>query len=131
MTVIDTSGLVDFLLGDGAAREVGALLAEQHPLAAPDLIVFETLTVLRRTVQRGMVASGRAAAAVADLGDVRLELFPSLPMRTGAWELRENLTVADALFVTLAKVLGEPLATKDRGLAAAARLHAGVQTIEL
>jgi predicted nucleic acid-binding protein len=49
--------------------------------------------------------------------------------------LRHNLTVADALFVALfvalAERLEEPLATKDRGLAAAARSRAGVEVIDL
>jgi predicted nucleic acid-binding protein len=39
--------------------------------------------------------------------------------------------VADALFVALAERLEEPLATKDRGLAAAARSRAGVEVIDL
>jgi predicted nucleic acid-binding protein len=40
-------------------------------------------------------------------------------MRERAWGLRENFTIADALFVALAERLGEPLATKDLALAAA------------
>jgi predicted nucleic acid-binding protein len=54
-----------------------------------------------------------------------------LPLRDRAWELRENLTAADALFVALAERLGEPLATKDRRLALAARKHAGIEALEL
>lgn len=58
-------------------------------------------------------------------------LFPSLALRERAWELRENMTAADALFVALADRLGEPLATRDRGLADAARAIAGVDAIVL
>jgi predicted nucleic acid-binding protein len=82
-------------------------------------------------VQRGALAPERAEAAVEDLGDLGVELFPSLHLRKRAWELRENLTAADALFVALAECLGEPLATIDRGLATAARRQAGIETIEL
>lgn len=131
MTVIDTSAVVDFLVGEEAAEEVGTLLARERMLAAPDLLVFEVLAVLRRHVRRGLIASERARSAVEDLGDLAVELFPTLPLRERAWELRENLTAADALFVALAERLGEPLATKDRGLAAAAEKHARIQTIEL
>ena len=56
---------------------------------------------------------------------------PTLALRDRAWELRENMTAADALFVALAERLDEPLATKDRGLARAAREHAQVDAIEL
>jgi predicted nucleic acid-binding protein len=66
-----------------------------------------------------------------DLGDLAIDLYPTLPLRQRAWELRENLTAADALFVALAERLGEPLATKDRALASAARTYAGVEAIEL
>jgi len=66
-----------------------------------------------------------------DLGDLPVELFGTLALRRRAWELRENLTAADALLVALAEYLGEPLATKDRGLASAARDHARIETLEL
>lgn len=119
MTVLDTSAVVDFLLGLDSADEVAALLAD-GPGAAPDLVVFEVLAVLRREVARGNLDPARATAAVDDLGDLDLVLFPSMALRTRAWSVRENLTVADALFVALAEALDEPLATKDAPLARAA-----------
>jgi len=61
------------------------------------------------------------------LGDLAVELYPSLPLRGRAWELRSNLTAADALFVTLAEQLGEPLATKDPALAKAAAKHTAIE----
>jgi predicted nucleic acid-binding protein len=60
-----------------------------------------------------------------------VEFFSSLLLREPAWELRENFTPADALFVALADQLGESLATKDRGLAAAVRDHAHATVVEL
>jgi predicted nucleic acid-binding protein len=68
---------------------------------------------------------------VDDLGDLALELFPSLPLRRRAWELRDDLTAADALFVALSEALGEPLATKDRTLAATVRRRPGIEVVEL
>lgn len=131
MTVIDTSGVVDFLLGAGVASDVEALMSVEGELAAPDLIVFEVLAVLRREAHRGAVSQERAAAAVLDLGDLPIELFPSLPLRQRAWSLRGNLTVADGLFVALAEQLGEPLATKDSGLLTEASKHAAVEMVAL
>jgi predicted nucleic acid-binding protein len=131
VTVLDTSAAIDFLLGDGVAADVESLLARERTLAAPDLLVFEVLAVLRRDVLRGTVGSQRAQGAIEDLGDLAVDLFPSIVLRERAWELRENLTVGDALFVALAEQLAEPLATKDRGLVSAARRHARVETIEL
>lgn len=131
MTVLDTSAAIDFLLGDAAAADVERLMSREGTLAAPDALVFEVLAVLRRDVGRGKLSPERAGGAVEDLGDLALELFPALPIRERAWALRENLTAADALFVALAEMLNEPLATKDAALAAAARRHADVETLEL
>jgi predicted nucleic acid-binding protein len=41
------------------------------------------------------------------------------------------MTAGDALFVALAEALGEPLATKDGGLATAAARHADVEVLVL
>lgn len=131
MTVIDSSAVVDFLVGEEAAEEVEALLARERELAAPDLLIFEVLAVLRRYAQRGLITDERATAAIADLGDLPIQLFPTLPLRERAWQLRDNLTAADALFVALAERLGEPLATKDRALASAMRAHAQAEALEL
>jgi len=131
VTVIDTSGVVDFLLGAGVAAEVEALMVREGELVAPDLLVFEVLAVIRRQTLRGRLGAARAAGAVQDLGDVPIELVPSLPLRGRVWELRNNLTVADALFIALAEQLGEPLATKDSAMAATAAKHAAVEVVLL
>ena len=130
MTVIDTSGLIDFLLGIGVARDVEELLEREGELAAPDLLVFEVLAVLRREAAR-RVSESRAGAAVRDLGDVALVLFPSLALRERAWELRRNFTIADAIFIALAEELGEPLATKDAPLAREAAKHVDAELVVL
>ena len=131
MTVLDTSAAVDFLLGSGIAPQVEQLMTDEGELAAPDLIVFEVLAVLRRAALSKAVPHERATAAVDDLADLSLELFPCLPLTRRAWELRHNLTTADALFVALAERLGEPLATKDRALANSASKHTSVTTFVL
>ena len=131
MTVLDSSAAIDYLLADDAATQVAELLTAAGPAAAPDLLVFEVLAVLRREVARGGLSQERAEGAVDDLGDLAVELFPTLPLRDRASELRHNLTVGDALFVALAEWLDEPLATKDRRLATAAREHSRAEIVLL
>jgi predicted nucleic acid-binding protein len=131
VTVIDTGGIVDVLLGTGSVDAIADILDREPALAAPDVVVFETLAVMRRLAQRGYLDPNRAAAAIEDLSDFRIDLFPSMPLRNRAWELRENMAAADALFVALAEQLGEPLATKDRALSAAAHDQTAIETIEL
>lgn len=130
MTVVDSSGIIDFLLGIGAASEVVSLLEQEGELAAPDLLVFEVLAVLRREAGRGLDAT-RASAAMRDLGDVALALFPSLVLRERAWALRHNFTIADGLFIALAEQLEEPLATKDGPLAKQAVKHTQAEVVVL
>jgi predicted nucleic acid-binding protein len=123
VTVLDTSAAVDYLVGAGVAKQVTDILTSEGEVAAPDLIVFEVLAALRRETLRGSLAQDRADGALEDLADLPVELFPCLPLRRRAWELRDNLTAADALFVALAEQLDEPLVTKDSALAAAVRTH--------
>ena len=130
MTVLDTSAVVDYLLGGGVAKQIHALMAAEDEFAAPDLLIFEVLAVLRRDTLRGALGEDRANGAVEDLGDLPIDLFPSLPLRQRAWALRRNFTAADALFVSLAEQLDEPLATTDRAFAAEAAKHADVTVLE-
>lgn len=130
MTVVDSSAVVDFLLGVGVAAAVEGLLEQEGELAAPDLLVFEVLAVLRREASRDL-GGERARGAVEDLGDVGLTLFPSLLLRERAWELRNNFTIADAIFISLAERLQEPLATKDLRLAREATKHADARVVVL
>lgn len=131
MTVLDTSAAVDFLLGGGVVRQVEALMTAENELAAPELMIFEALAVLRREAHRGEIDDSRAGGAVKDLGDLPVELFPCLPLRQRAWMLRANFTPADALFLALAEQLDEPLATKDGALAAEAAKHTNVTVLAL
>jgi predicted nucleic acid-binding protein len=131
VTVLDTSAVVDYLLGIGVAEQVETLMIREGELTAPDLLVFEVLAVLRRETQRGTIAAARAAGAVEDLGELPIELFPCTPLRRRAWSLRDNLTTADALFVALTEHLEEPLATKDSALATEAAKHATVAVRQL
>ena len=130
MTIIDTSAVVDYLLGVGVAKQVEELMSEGEP-AAPDVLVFEVLAVLRRESHRSAISDDRAAGAIEDLGDLSIELFPSVPLRQRAWALRRNLTSADALFVALAEDLDEPFATKDSSLVGEIAKHSDVAVLDL
>jgi predicted nucleic acid-binding protein len=134
VTVVDSSVVVDFLLGVGAASQLQPLLdetADADLATAPDVLVFEVLSALRRAVHRGMIDDERAVRAVVRLTRLSLALAPALPLCETAWGLRHNIAPADALFVSLALAQGMPLVTKDRRLARAARLHTDVDVIEL
>lgn len=130
MTVLDTSGVIDFLIGGEAFEDVADLLGLEAT-AVPELLTFEVVAVLRRQVVHHGIDAERAKSAVDDLADLPLEIYPTLPLRFRAWELRHNFTAADGFFVSLAEQLDAPFATKDRPLASAVLRHTNVPVIRL
>jgi predicted nucleic acid-binding protein len=130
VSVLDASAALEFLLGTAAGDAVANRLVQERGFAAPELLPFEVLAVLRRDERRGTLTAARAAAALQDLDDMPVTLFSTRPLLWRAWELRNNFSAADAMYVVLAEALTEPLLTGDRALARAARRHTEV-AIEL
>ena len=89
-------------------------------LTAPELLDLEVVSVLRRHTMTGALDSRRADLALADLGAIPLQRARHQPLLARAWELRNNLTVYDAAYVSLAEALCVSLLTGDRRLARAA-----------
>lgn len=117
MIVLDASVLVNALADDheagGAARQV---IGQAEDLAAPDLIDVETAAVLRRRWQAGSITGERFDAAVVDLGDLPCRRYPTGPLIRRAVELRDNVSMYDAVYVALAEALECPLVTADERL---------------
>lgn len=97
--MVDTSGIVDLLLRQETGDEVARLLEREQVIHAPDVLVFEVLSALRRATFRERITSDRAERAIGRLGRLPIDLFPSLQLRYGAWRHRHNLKIGDALFL--------------------------------
>jgi predicted nucleic acid-binding protein len=95
------------------------LLAPGAVLHAPYLLDAEVAQVLRRLEQARVLTATRAGEALDDLRALRLVRHAHLPLIERVWELRDNLSAYDALYVALAEALGAPLVTTDRRLARA------------
>jgi predicted nucleic acid-binding protein len=120
--VLDASAVLDGLVDAAAHPELAALLAgANEPLAAPDLLDVETLSVLRRWERRGEIDARRARQALDDFGQLPILRYPGRALTNRAWRLRHNLTAYDAQYIALAQELRAALATTDEGLAAAAK----------
>ena len=119
MLVVDASVVAPAVAdgGDDGWRHRQRLRGEQ--LAAPDLLRVEVLSVLRRQHRRGGLDAGQVAAAVDDLLDLELDVYPTGPLLRRAWELRENVIAYDACYVALAEALDCPLLTADARLSRA------------
>ena len=124
MIVIDASALLEVLLRTPAAGEVEKWLFDPgQTLHAPHLLDVEVAQVIRRYAANGEIDSDRGRAAVADLADFPLHRYPHDVLLPRIWELRNNLTAYDAVYVALAEALDAPLLTRDRRLLAAAAGH--------
>jgi predicted nucleic acid-binding protein len=123
--VVDTSAVLAALLGgDDAIRR---RLAEDGDLHAPHLIDVEFAHTLRRLAQRGAISADRVHDVRGDFAALPLVRYAHQPLSDRAWDLRENLTAYDAVFVALAEALGRPLVTCDARLANAPGHRASVE----
>ena len=118
MIVVDASVLIDVVLHIGAADAVKArLLLSSEPVHVPHLIDLEVMQVLRRRTAGGLLAASRGRMAVDYLLNLPLFRHPHDFLLPRVWELRDNISAYDAVYVALAEWLGALLLTRDRRLA--------------
>lgn len=117
MIVIDASAALELLLGSRAGfLVIERTLGRHETLHAAHLLDLEVVQVLRRYVRESELSVGRAEQALEDLADLPLDRYPHEPFIGRIWELRDNLTAYDAVYVALAELLGAPLLTLDARL---------------
>ena len=130
MIVVDASVLANALGDDGTdGRTARSRLTTGDDLVAPDLVDVETVAVLRKRWIPGDISRDRFSVAIDDLEDLDLVRYPSLPLMRRAFELRDNVTAYDAVYVALAERLDCPLVTADQRLAAAPSITCLVEVL--
>jgi predicted nucleic acid-binding protein len=130
MIVVDASAITELLLQTALGTRVEQrLYREDADLHAPHLLDVEVLSALRRLVQSGEVRPERAEEAIEDLGALRLVRHGHLDLTTRAWELRQNVTMYDAMYLALAEALGATVITCDGPLGATPRHVARIEVI--
>lgn len=78
------------------------------------------LSALRALERRAEISPARSAEAVSDLLSVPIRRYSTEALAGRIWSMRHTVTAYDAHYVALAEVLGAPLLTGNRTLAAAA-----------
>jgi predicted nucleic acid-binding protein len=128
--VLDSSACLDIILDTDPGRVLQTLLLDREPaLLAPGILWVEVGRVMRAKVGEGALARRDAEAALADFLDLGVEETPVEALLIRAWQLRDNLTIDDGVFVALAEATAEPLLTTDLRLARAARRHTRVEVL--
>jgi predicted nucleic acid-binding protein len=119
MIVADASAVLDVLRRRPTAGAIEArLLGSGLALHAPHLLDVEIAHVVRRQAAGGYIRPDRGRELLADLASLPLQRHPHDWLLPRMWELRQNLTAYDAVYVALAEALDAPLVTRDARLAA-------------
>ena len=129
MIVIESSAMVEALVGDPANSNLLALLADEE-LHAPALLDLEVASALRGHVLGGKLDPVRLEEAVEDFVAFRIERHPMTDLLGHMLDLRDNFTVYDAAYLVLAQALEVPVVSADAKLPEAARLGVDVRVFE-
>lgn len=130
MIVVDASALLEVLLRRPAADDVESWLSRpDQTIHAPHLIDVEVTHVIRRFAMQGKIDGQRGRTLLADFSLMLIERYPHDPLLFRAWELRNNFSAYDAMYIALAEVLNAPLITCDRRLANAGGHAARVEVM--
>jgi predicted nucleic acid-binding protein len=128
--VVDASVIGHWLL---TTRVPAGALADQFAggslLAAPHLLDAEVGHLLRRHVLTGVVSLARARIALKTFLALPIERHPHATLLPRAFDLRDNATFYDALYLALAEALAAPLLTRDRRLGRIPGIAAQVRVV--
>jgi len=130
LIVLDASVVLEVLLRMPAGVALQERLFEPaETLHAPHLLDVEVAQVLRRYALAGEVEAQRCRAALDDLAGLPLTRYPNGVLMARVWDLRDNLSAYDAVYIALAEALDAPLLTRDRRLAKAPAHRARVELV--
>ncbi|MDE0607940.1 MAG: type II toxin-antitoxin system VapC family toxin [Acidimicrobiaceae bacterium] len=130
--VVDASTLVAAVIGSAQGGAQARARLQSCRRIAPFLIDAETGNTLRKLVFRGELASDAAAAARLRAERMIHRRVPHHgPLAARAWQLRDNLTFYEALYLALAESLDCPLITAGKRIERAHPSHELIQTIPM
>ena len=131
MIVLDASALVELILATPTGQLVATRIADPgEGLHAPHLADVEVVQALRRYVKEGTVDADAAMVALDDYRALDLQRHAHEPLLERVWELRDNLTAHDAVYVALTEVLEGVLLTCDGPLSRAPGLAGRVVLVK-
>jgi predicted nucleic acid-binding protein len=128
--VLDASAVVELLLDTPAGRRI-AILIEDPALAVhvPHLLDVEVVSALRRLVRDDAIDADDAADAIVNLRALDLQRHAHEPLLDRMWELRQNVSAYDAVYLALAEGLEADLVTCDAKLGRGAKARTRIQLV--
>lgn len=117
MIVLDASIVVELLANDLQGEEFQFDLDEgRGSFIAPHLLDVEVASALRRLYAGRRVDSHRGELFLKRLASFPIERYPHAPLLHRIWELRNNFTAYDAVYIALAEATDAVLFTMDAKL---------------
>ncbi|MFP3949230.1 MAG: type II toxin-antitoxin system VapC family toxin [Longimicrobiales bacterium] len=131
LLVVDASALVEYLLQTERGRRIERHLT--HPdadLHVPELCDVEVVSALRGLERRGELDVRRSREGVEDYLALPLLRHRHTAFVPRTFEMRENLSPYDAMYVSLAEGLGAPFLSGDDRLTRAAGRWTDVELLD-
>ena len=95
--VLDASAGVEVALWTEEGSRLASHVLEADKIVVPDHFHLECASALRRIELRGEVSATEAQTSLEQLLDLRVRRVSTAPLLGEAWNMRHNVTVADAL----------------------------------
>ena len=116
--VVDASAVVKWFFEEDNTEDALRLLEEQYELHAPGFALLEVDSVVSKRVRRGLITARDGAAVRDAVRRMPIVIHDTAPLADPAYELSvaSGSAVYDCLYVALAELLGNRVATADRRL---------------
>ncbi|MDE2670252.1 MAG: type II toxin-antitoxin system VapC family toxin [Chloroflexota bacterium] len=118
MIVADASVVVEMLLNrdQRAGVALGVRIESGEEVCAPHLLDAEVGQALRRLALQRRTTASRTRSSLGHLVNLPIRRYPHGWLLPRAFELRDNVTIYDGLYLALAEALDVPLLTCDSAL---------------
>ncbi|MEX2134635.1 MAG: type II toxin-antitoxin system VapC family toxin [Acidimicrobiia bacterium] len=113
--------MVELLIGTETGRRIDARI-RNHDVNVPAHFDAEVMSALGRMQRSGRIEASEVTGRLGQLEESPFVRHNLQPLLQGAWELRDNLRLVDALYVELATRLTARLITADQSLANACEI---------
>jgi predicted nucleic acid-binding protein len=127
--VPDASVVVAALVDRGGSGALARTRLGRDSRHGPYLIDLEVASAIRGRVLGGKLDPEVAREAIADLTVLPVVRHDHRPLLSRVWELRDNVTCYDAVYLALAEAFGATLVTADGKLESVPGLRCEVEVL--
>lgn len=129
MIVPDASVVFTALVDRGGSGALARTRLGRDARHGPYLLDVEVASAIRGRVLRGKLDAQVAHEAIADLAVLPVARHDYRPLLSRVWELRDNVTCYDAVYLALAEAFGATFVTADERLESVPGVRCDVEVL--